>query len=256
MSNEPLPLYAQLKEQIIAAIRNGEFQPGDQLPSQRNLIQKYNMSHMTVRRALDELKNEGIINAIPGKGFYVAEETHPAEIGSLMGFAVHVRSLGKTPRTELLDAKLIQAYSVIARNLNVPEGTEIVYLRRLRFIDEMPFSLTSSYLPHHLCMGILRFNFAQFSLFDTLRQRYRLELAGSTSLIEALLADEELAKLLKLELPKAILKKEQLTYLPTEQIIEFSRTYLRGDQYHFRIDEGTTTQSRFMFTEQGFTFDD
>jgi GntR family transcriptional regulator len=66
--NEKLPLYAQLKEQIIAAIARDDLAPGDQIPSQRALCEAYHMSHMTVRRAISELLHEGVIYAIPAKG--------------------------------------------------------------------------------------------------------------------------------------------------------------------------------------------
>src|SRR5687767_117570 len=77
--NEKLPLYAQLKEQIIAAIARGDLAPGDQILSQRVLGEKYRMSHMTVRRAINELLHEGVIYAIPGKGLYVTEQKQDAE---------------------------------------------------------------------------------------------------------------------------------------------------------------------------------
>ena len=85
------PLYAQLKETLIAAIRGGDLARGDKLPSQRELCERYRMSHMTVRRAISELLNEGVIYAIHGKGLYVAERKQTAP---------HAGFLKKVPTTD------------------------------------------------------------------------------------------------------------------------------------------------------------
>src|SRR5688500_2382702 len=97
-----LPLYAQLKESIIAAIARGALAPGDQSPSQRCLGERYGMSHMTVRRAISELMNEGVISTSPGKGLYVTERKQPAESGPLTGFSEEMARRGMRASSKLL----------------------------------------------------------------------------------------------------------------------------------------------------------
>lgn len=247
--SQVLPLYAQLKEAIIAEIKQGGLSPGHQLPSQRELCHTYNMSHMTVRRALDELKNEGVIHAIAGKGFFVSETRHPAEIGSLTGFAEHMQRLNLTPRTQVLRAEIIPASSYLAQHLQIEVGAEVAYLHRMRYVNESPFSLTTSYMAHQRCPGILNHDLEHNSLFATLAEVYGLHPASSTSHIEAHLATAEVASALAVTLPAALLVKEQITYAPNGQIIELSRSLLRGDKYHLRVDEGDSTGSRVSFEE-------
>jgi GntR family transcriptional regulator len=242
-----MPLYAQLKETIIADISSGVLVPGDQLPSQRELCRRYEMSHMTVRRALDELKNEGVIQAIAGKGFFVAERKQTAEVGSLNGFAEHMHSLGLMPKTQVLKAELIPASTLIAKHLRIDIGAEVAYLHRLRYVDDRPFSLTTAYLVHRLCPGILEHDLENESLFTTLREVYDLHPTSSTSFIEAQLATEDTAAQMGLTLPEALLVKEQITYTQTGQAIEFSRSLLRGERYHLRVDEGDTASGRLLY---------
>src|SRR4051812_48438700 len=129
--NEKLPLYAQLKEQIIAAIARGDLAPGDRIPSQRALCDDYRMSHMTVRRAISELLHEGVIYAIPGKGLYVTEPKQDAE-PPLRGFTEDMAQRGMVASSQVLAAEIVGASTVLSSALGVPIGTALIYLRRLR----------------------------------------------------------------------------------------------------------------------------
>ena len=233
-----LPLFAQLKETIIEAISRNELRPGDQLPSQRELCKQYSMSHMTVRRAINELANEGIIRAIPGKGLFVAEKTQFIDSNSLKGFEEQMARLGVKAATIMLNSGMVNASAPLARALEVEIGVPLVYLSRLRLADDQPLSISDVYLPHFLCPGLLDHDLVANSLFATLRTRYGLKLVSSSSTIEAVLANAEQAALLKLSQPAALLYKEQVTFLDTGQAIELSRTFLRGDCHLIQVTEG------------------
>ena len=233
-----LPLYAQLKEIIIDQIERGELAPGDQIPSQRELCKRHKMSHMTVRRAINELINEGVIFAIPGKGLYVVEEARFVDNDSLKGFEEQMARLGVSTTTKMLDSGIINASTLLARTIGVAVGAPLIYMSRLRLANDKPHSITHAYLPHMLCPGLLDHDLAANSLFVTLRTKYGLNLASSTSTIGALLADEEQAALLDLTPPAALLFREQVTFLDTGQVIELSRTYFRGDMHYIQMNEG------------------
>src|SRR5436190_20552845 len=163
-SNEKLPLYAQLKEQIIAAIARRDLAPSDKIPSQRVLCEGYGMSHMTVRRAINELLHEGVIYAIPGKGLYVTEPKHDAE-PPLRGFTEDMSRRGMVASSTVLAAEIVGASTVLASALGVAVGTTLVYLRRLRLADGEPMAVQGSYLPHALCPGLLEHDLGRGSLF-------------------------------------------------------------------------------------------
>ena len=232
--NEKLPLYAQLKEQIIDAIVRGDLTPGDQIPSQRALCEDYRMSHMTVRHAINELLHEGVIYAIPGKGLYVTEPKQDAE-PPLRGFTEDMSQRGMLASSQVLAAEVVGASTVLSSALSVPIGTALVYLRRLRLADGAPMAVQGSYLPQALCPGLLEHDLGRGSLFDLLRNVYRLRLADGTTVVEAALADAEHAKLLGLRVPAPLLVVEQLNYLESGQAIEFVRSAYRADRYRLRL---------------------
>lgn len=226
--------YLQVKEDIIAAILNGTYRPHDRLPSQRALAEEYGLSHMTVRRAINELKHEGFIRAQQGRGLFVAESKQEAELGPLFGFTEDMALRGMTASSRVLAAKIVNASTMLAHTLKVVVDAPLIHLKRLRLADNEPMAIQSAYLPHGLCPGLLDHDLERRSLFEVLRDNYGLHLADSESAAGAELASEEEAELLKLTLPAALLVTEQITYIDSGQPVEYVRSLYRGDRYRLR----------------------
>ena len=227
-SNEPL--YARLKERIIQDVETGVFKAGDRLPSQRELCQQFNMSHMTVRRAIDELVAEGVVFGIPGKGLYVSEKKHPAET-SMAGFTGEMTARGYVVTGRILGKSLVSASTVLARALDIPAGSELAFLHRLRLINGEPISIQYSYLVHRCCPGILDLIQENTSLYSVLSQVYKIELINSITTVECTLAQRSQADLLGLPLPAALMMIEQINKQGGKQSVEYSRLAYRGDRY-------------------------
>lgn len=223
-------LYTQLKEHIIHDVESGKYAPGDQLPSQRELVQQFNMSHMTVRRAISELLTEGVIQAIPGKGLYVPEKKHLTET-SMVGFTGEMSALGYHVSSRILEKSLIPASTIIARSLNIEVGSELAFLSRLRFINGEPISFQYSYLAHQFCPGVLDLIEEESSLYEVLLQVYKISLINTITTVEAVLAQASQCTLLNLREPAALLIIEQINTNESRQGIEYSRLAYRGDKY-------------------------
>jgi GntR family transcriptional regulator len=230
-----LPLYAQLKDAIIHAVSSGELAAGNQIPSQRELCEKYGMSHMTVRRAINELINEGVVYAIPGKGIFVSPVKVNAEAGPLVSFTEEMARLGMRVTSKVLTAELVSASSILARGLGVEVGALLVHLERLRLADGQSMAVQTTYLPHNLCLGLLGHDLEQQSLYALLRSVYDLRLNDSTSVVEAAMASKEQASLLGVPWPSAVLVTEQITFLDNGKAIEFVRTIYRSDLYRLKV---------------------
>jgi GntR family transcriptional regulator len=215
------PLHAQLKETIVAAIQSGVYSPGSRLPSQRELCEQHNMSHMTVRRAINELVNEGYIIAVPGRGIFVKERVvYPLE--NFKGFNTLTRESGQVPSSQVLAARIVPPSEALARDLRIPENSEVVYLNRLRFIDGRPVMIQQSWLPHMLCPGILANDFSIASLFEVLALDYNVRVVEGHQTISARLATPEECHLLKLSDNGVVLTVDALEYSQLHLPIEFS----------------------------------
>ena len=235
LSKPTNPLYRQVKEEIVAAIQRGDFAPGYRLPSQRVLVLTYGASHMTIRRVIDELAREGLIFAIPGKGIYVRTQKQEAESCPLKSFTEEMKLRGMRASSKVLEAQIVPATTVLARTLEVGVGMPLTLLRRLRLADGIPMALQTNYLKSWLCPGLLEKDLASQSLYQILLQEYGLCLATTKGSVEAILADEEHASFLGLELPATLLVTEQVSFLDDGQPFEYVRTAYRGDRYGYRI---------------------
>jgi GntR family transcriptional regulator len=230
-SDRVLPLFGQVKAYVIEAVERGELRPGEQIPSQRELCRRFGISLMTARRAINELIGEGVIYALPGKGLFVAARKQQAESGPLVGFSEDMQRRGMKPSSRLLESGLSGASAFLARTLGVETGVETVYIRRLRLADGLPIAVQSNFVIHRFCPGLLQHNLEHLSLFEVLREVYGMRLNASRVSVESLLATEEEARLLGVELPAALLMSEQITFLDDGRAVEFARTKYRGDRY-------------------------
>ena len=229
--DSPVPLHVQLRDLLREQILSGTLPPHTQLPSERELCLQYGVSRITVRQALGELSHEGLIYTTVGKGTYVAVPKVQEELQPLSSFTEDVRRRGMTASSRVLQATIVPADDRLAELLRVPRGAEVVRLHRLRLANGLPLAVQLTWLPHHLCPGLLAYDLASSSLFDILRREYHLRLVRAETSIEAALATPEERELLQLPTPAAVLISEQTTYLDTDAVIEFARSVFRGDSY-------------------------
>ena len=184
------PLYAQLKEAILDEIARGVFKPGDRIQSHRELSTRYKMSHMTVRRAITELTNEGLLHAVSGKGIYVAEPKQDADAGPLISFHDDMARRGMSADTQMLEAYMVSASAAQAQIMGLEAGAPLVHMRRLFIASGKPIAISTTDLAHNLCPGILDRELVGGSLFATLRDVYGLRLSNGKRTAEAVLADQ------------------------------------------------------------------
>jgi len=215
------PLHVQLKEAIVAGIQSGTYTPGTRLPSQRELCEQHNMSHMTVRRAINELVGEGFIVAVPGRGLFVKERVaYPLE--NFKGFNTLTREGGQTPSSQVLAARLIPATESLAHDLQIAPHGEVVFLHRVRFINGRPVMIQQSWLPHTHCPNILANDFSNASLFEVLAMDYNVRVVEGIQTISARLATREERNLLRLPDNGVVLTVDALEYSQHHRPVEFS----------------------------------
>lgn len=141
----PIPLYYQLAQQLTAAIEDGRLKPGDPFENELAMAKRLDLSRPTVRRAIAELVQRGLVTRRRGIGTTVASEVihRRDELTSL--YDDLVRS-GKKPRTDLLDFDRSARSPIAAEFFGVPKNTDLVFVRRLRFAGDVPLSILSNWL--------------------------------------------------------------------------------------------------------------
>lgn len=239
-SDAPKPLYQQLATKLTNQIRSKEYKAGDKLPSIRELADMYQVSNITVRRAMDLLRQNQYIYSVQGKGYFVTQSQMIKKyMPTQEGFTESVQKEGLTPSSIVLRAELQQAGSQMGRKFGIGPDSEVVVLERVRLADGVPLCIQVIYLPHELCRGILEYDFSHRSLYQTLREKYHIHMGKSQYTIQAELAGERELHHLNLEPPAAILWVQHWSYTSSGQLFEDGKTAYRTDRFqiHSPINE-------------------
>ena len=231
-----LPLYQQIYAILRAELMRGELRPGDMIPTESELMERYQVSRITVRQVLDMLVNEGLIYRQRGRGSFLTHPPIQQSLTHIISFTEDMRRRGFQPGTQVLSAHLLPAPDDIAGPLGAEPGTELAHIQRLRLADGEPLAVEDSYLIHRFCPGILAQDYATRSLRETLAHVYGLYNVRATQTIQALNADRQLASVLSVKAGAALLFLERVSLSDQNVPIEFLRIYYRGDRYSFMTD--------------------
>ena len=166
------PLYDQLVDILTDKIDH-EYRPGDMIPSERELSERYGLSRTTVRLALQELERLGLVVRQHGRGTFVADRS--AQTTNLMqsySFTEQMRALGREPETTILEFCEMEADKNLAEHMNLHIGDRVFKLKRLRSADNMPMMVERTYLPVRKFLSLKRPMLEHRALYDVIEQDY------------------------------------------------------------------------------------
>ena len=231
-----LPLYTQLKERIWEMVEQGQLKPGDQLPSERELCERYNISRMTCRQALSDLVNEGLLYRMQGRGTFVASPKVTQGLLGLTGFTEDMLSRGLIPETRVLSVEVVPASNKVAAFLELAIGERVVRLVRLRLASGQPMCLEQCHLPENLAPGLEKRRDLSGSLYKILSAHYGLHMVKAHETLEAVAAREREAEALEVATGSPLLLLERVTRGADGRAMEYVRSFYRGDRYRFQTE--------------------
>lgn len=236
LHESPVPLYLQIKDLLHKQIETGSYGVGARLPSERELAQRYQVSRMTARQALQLLAQEGLTHSRVGKGTFVSAPKIKQELRALTSFSEDMRQRGLHATSRVVVAELRAVDGTVADRLAIAPGSEIVVLSRVRLANDQPLALETSHIPHALCPGLLgRYDFSQVSLYEALRRDYGFLLVWADQVIETRLPHNYECDVLAIGKRTPVLSLTRVTYNEQDHPIEFVRSIYRGDQYQLRV---------------------
>lgn len=143
-----MPLWREISQSLERRIRARELTPGDKLPTEFELSREFMVNRHTVRRALSDLQDKGIVESTQGRGSYVRRPSTPMRLHRRPRFTEAVRERGKTPRTETLKLTVRASDSKVAGQLGLRAGSPVIFLERRRFIDDEPTGISQHHFSH------------------------------------------------------------------------------------------------------------
>ncbi len=235
--DSPIPYYLQLIKLLKEKITASDWKSGDQLPSEPEMCERFSVSRTVVRQALQEIELEGLIVRRKGKGTFVAEPKINENLAQkLTGFYQDMVELGKRPVTQVLRQEIISAPSHVAQYLHQAPGTPVIVLQRLRFVDNEPIVLVTSYLPYTLCPQLATEDLTDQSLYAVLEKKYGLRIARGRRYIEAVAANETEASLLHIEEGAPLISLDSVSFLDNGAPVEYYHAVHRGDRSRFEVE--------------------
>jgi GntR family transcriptional regulator len=241
ISEAAQPLYHRVYRQIAREIENGMLQPGDRLPSERWFCEELGVSRATVRRAIEELVADGMVES-RGRGLFVTGDALVEPPNTLMSLSELGRSRGLDASAEVLDAAVRAATIDEADAFGIAPGAELFELRRVRMLDGLPISIDHNRVPLRLLPDARELDFASASLYEALdraghppgRADYELEAREAG-------ADE--AELLGLAPGSPVLFATTVALGEDGRVVDLGRTVYRADRYRFQATLMRRTQT-------------
>jgi GntR family transcriptional regulator len=232
------PLYIQLAELIRRNVKIFVLKPGERLPNEDQIAERYKISRVTVRKALSLLEDENVVIRRQGKGTFVPQ-TPPIieELGFLDSLSNILIRHGIVPRVDILSFKFVQAPPSVVKKLKLPEEDhQVLFIARRHVIDEDPVALALIYLPYDIGQNISQDDVASKPIYALLQEKRGISLKEGKQTIWACPAEKNFAKLLRIRTKVPLLMAERVTYGDNYQPLELIIFMYRADRYEFYVN--------------------
>ncbi len=232
-----IPLYIQVLDAIKEYIEGNELEPDHQLPGEADLCRMFDVSRTVIRQALQELEYKGLIYRTKGKGTFVARpKIHEGLFQELTGFYQDMQTRGHQPVSEVLKQEKVQASKRVAIFLEIEEGSAVIQIGRLRYVNQEPIVLVTTYLPFHLCPELLAVDLTARSLYEFLEKEHGLQITRGKRYLEAVPANQVEAAMLQVNLGAPLILLDSVSYLADGTPLEYYHALHRGDRSRFETE--------------------
>lgn len=229
--------YIIVEEYIKDLINDGKLKPGNQLETEFQLAKRFNVSRLTVNKAISRLATDGIIERIPGKGSFVKQAMYFADYKTVGSFSKYMKSQNKVPGSKLIEYKIYDSKEIpmIARYLELGDNEKIQYFVRVRLANKEPIAIVTSYIPAKLVPSF-DVSVLSGSLYDFYDQ-LNLPRVKTKSKITAINSDEYFSNHLGVEKNTALLKHDHICYTSDNVPLEYCIAIYIGSKYAYEIEE-------------------
>ena len=232
-----LPFYKQIQHLIRYRIANGEYQPGTQIPSENELCRQLNVSRITLREALRELVRDHLLVKVQGKGTFVALNPPKRLVAvKYTGFMEDLIERVRRMTVTEADISRVAATTEMKATLGLaPSETEVFLVKRVRYVDNEPFSFTLNYLPAVIGSRIRSKDLFALPLNQILQEDLKIAIVRARETVEAAPADAEVAQKLGIPLLFPVMHMKRVMYTTNDKPLELVETYYRADKYHYTV---------------------
>jgi len=228
-------LYVQLYSVLKGKIETSEWPVGSQIPTEDELCKIYEVSKATVKLAVLELAREGYVTRKQGKGTFVCKRVIPEWLTTYKSFKEMMLDAGLDFATQVLAKTVLMPADDIDLKLNVPVDRHVIYIKRLRSVNNEPVLLQEAYIPYHVCPALLEEELVSDSLFDILEKKHAIKMTKVREYLDVERLTPEACRLLQLESNSFALVMEQQFFSKEAQVM-YMRTIKRLNRFKFFVE--------------------
>ncbi len=227
-----IPLYVQLKEILKKEIKSN-YKPNDRIPSESDLVNKYQVSRITVRKAIEELEKENLLEKRHGYGTFVKEKTVTYDANIIASLTQRLFKQNRVLTTKTKSFEIIDKDEdhFVKDLLNC---NKLLVLKRTRLLEDEPFALMTNYFDIKTVPDLDK-KFDLESLYSFIEQEYGIILHSSEETIESVAADAFQAEQLEIEVEKPLLSLKRISFDQHNKPIEYSHLLLKANMYKHKI---------------------
>lgn len=233
----PTPYYHQISAILRERINNGEFRPGDRVPSELELRQTFSVSRATVRQALQALEFDGLIRREPGRGSFALGPSKGVAELKMTCLLEDLIALGIPAETRVSEAGVVPASRSVAEAMGMATSERVFSFLRLAVVGDQPFAASRIFLPAAMERRLAKADLAVPHLLRILEIRCGVAPARADQVIEAILADARQASLLDVAAGTALLSVTRTSFDQRERAVEHSVALYRSDRVRFSISQ-------------------
>lgn len=221
------PIYKKIENHIKNLIQSKILKQGELIPSEKQLSEEFNVTRMTVRSALNNLVKDGYITRQRGVGSIVLANKVYDNISAVSGFTEEMESKGYKVSNILVELNIVEADEELMKKLNLTETENVWEIKRIRLANNIKISYMETYMPVKLFPNLKK-SHCEGSLYKYVEEICGYKIAMSEREVSSVLANDELANLLDLTKPEALLYISQICKLQNSEVFEYSHTYHYG----------------------------
>lgn len=232
------PLYVQLMKEIKDLIQKGEYEAGDQIPTEIELSEIYQVSRITVRRTIEELCTQGVLVKCQGKGTFVEEPKiyRKVEKENNMSFSESCRANGRTPSSHVIACRFEEAEEWQSEFLKLTDDKRLYHIERLLSADNLPIIYEHIYIPAARVPNLQVGKLENGSLFRLLAEDYQItESAKGRSTIEVRTASKSIADYLNMNVGEPVMILKSYMNTKEEEPLYISYEIIAGSRYRISI---------------------
>ena len=227
--------YALIKNDIVQAIKTKQLNTDDKILSEAKLCKKYNVSRITVTRAINELVAEDYLYRIQGKGTFVKGKQLSEGVAQLSSFTKRMKEKKLKLETRVLETTSVTMPVKMANFFNLPSDKNVILLKRLRIVDGKLLCLSIAYLMPEIFYWTTLEDMEHESLYDLLENKYDFKLGNATQEFEVGYLNEKNAKFLEISSQDPCLKLSLYSTLSDGRPAQFEETYYIGSKYAYQL---------------------